>query len=143
MGKVLLAALPPAGLDAYLATMPLQPLTKRTITSERALREVLDEVRRWGWAFSDEESELGVRTVAAPLFDHSGQVQAAINVSGHAGRVSMGELRRVYLPRLLETARQISLGLGARAVPAPLAATSRRRTLADAGARRPRRRASR
>lgn len=115
MGKVLLAALSPAALEAYFTASQLPSLTQHTITGENALRRVLDDVRKRGWAFSDQESELGVRTVAVPLFDHSGQIQAAINVSGHAGRVSMAEVRRRYLPRLLETAGQISMAMGARA----------------------------
>jgi IclR family pca regulon transcriptional regulator len=113
MGKILLASLPSEALQAYLAAKPLKPLTKRTIVDESKLRTTLDAIRRQGWAFSDQESEIGVRTVAAPLYDHTNQVQAAINVSGHASRVSMSELRRVYLPQLLECAGQISLALGA------------------------------
>jgi IclR family pca regulon transcriptional regulator len=114
MGKVLLASLSPDALDAYFATKPLRPLTKRTIVNENELRGVLQEVRKRGWAFSDEESEIGVRTVAAPLYDHTDQVQAAMNVSGHAGRVSMTALRREYLPQLLECAQSVSRALGAR-----------------------------
>jgi IclR family pca regulon transcriptional regulator len=139
MGKVLLASLSPDALDAYFAAKPLRPLTKRTIVNENELREVLKEVRKRGWAFSDEESEIGVRTVAAPLYDHTDQVQAAMNVSGHAGRVSMTALRREYLPQLLECAQSVSRALGARrgggvlpqrvrhADPPPRTATSRRR----------------
>lgn len=143
MGKVLLASLSPDGLDAYFARKPLRPLTNRTIVSEKALRDVLAAVRKRGWAFSDEESEIGVRTVAAPLYDHTDQVQAAINVSGHAGRVSMAELRRVYLPPLLDCARQISLGLGARRnvpspVMSPLAGTGSKRAPATKPRRAPR-----
>ena len=113
MGKVLLASLSPTDLDAYFATASLARLTKRTICNETTLRKVLKEVRDRGWAFADQESEDGVRTVAAPIYDRTGQVVAAINVSGHAARVSMTELRRHYLPLLLDAARQISRALGA------------------------------
>jgi IclR family pca regulon transcriptional regulator len=119
MGKVLLAALPADALDAYFAGEPLHAMTKRTIVREQTLRQVLKQVRQQGWAFSDEESEMGVRTVAAPIADHAGQVQAAINASGHAARVSMKDLKKLYLPRLLECAQQISRALGARVAPAP------------------------
>lgn len=114
MGKVLLANLSPAALDAYFADAMLQRLTKRTICDESRLRQVLGEVRQRGWAFADQESEDGVRTVAAPLFDRGQKVQAAMNVSGHASRVSMTELKRSYLPVLLDAARQISQTLGAK-----------------------------
>jgi len=113
MGKVLLAHLPPQNLEAYLANAPFEALTKRTITSAAELRRHLALVRQRGWAFADQESEVGIRTVAAPLFSHANQVDAALNVSGHAARVSMEELRRRYLPVLLDGARRISRALGA------------------------------
>ena len=113
MGKVLLAALSPKELDSYLAAAPLEQFTPKTLHDPATLRKALAEIRRNGWAGADEESELGVRTVAAPIVDRSGNVLAAINVSGHAARVSMKELRRTYLPVLLEAARTISLAMGA------------------------------
>lgn len=113
MGKVLLAHLAPQELDAYFATAPLQRLTKRTICDETTLRRVLSGVKDRGWAFADQESEDGVRTVAAPLFDRSHKLRAAINVSAHAARTSMKELRQAYLPVLLDAAGQISRALGA------------------------------
>jgi IclR family pca regulon transcriptional regulator len=113
LGKVLLSALEQRELDAYFAQQPLRGLTPNTITSETELRKVLTEVRQTGWASSDEESEAGVRTVAAPLLGPGNRVQAAINITGHAARVTMDQLKRVYLPVLLEGARHISRLLGA------------------------------
>ena len=113
MGKVLLAHLPPQNLEAYLANAPFDALTKRTVTTAAELRRHLALVRQRGWAFADQESEVGIRTVAAPLYNHNNQVDAALNVSGHAARVSMEELKRKYLPVLLDGARRISRALGA------------------------------
>jgi IclR family pca regulon transcriptional regulator len=114
LGKVLLAYLPPTMLDEYFAAAPLQQMTSRTITDEETLRKALQQVRERGWGFADQESEDGVRTVAVPLYDVSMQVQAAMNVSGHASRVSMKELRTQYLPILMETAAKTSRALGAK-----------------------------
>jgi IclR family transcriptional regulator, pca regulon regulatory protein len=114
MGKVLLAYLPPSQLDEYFRTASLPQLTPRTLSSEAALRAALQQARERGWAFADQESEEGVRTVAVPLFDRDMQVHAAMNVSGHASRVSMKELRSRYLPVLQEAAAEISRALGAR-----------------------------
>jgi len=119
LGQVLLAYLPPPRLDAYFATATLQPLTDRTIIDETTLRRVLEQVRRRGWAENDEASEKGVRTVAVPLFDRTGEVVAAMNLAGHASRVTMRELRRDHLPILLGAAREISNALGARAIHYP------------------------
>jgi IclR family pca regulon transcriptional regulator len=113
MGKVLLAHLAPGELDAYFAAGPLPRLTARTIVEEPALRAALTQVRERGWAFADQESEDGVRTVAVPLYDRHMRVEAAMNVSGHASRVPMKELRTRYLSVLREAAHEISRALGA------------------------------
>ena len=112
MGHVLLAYLPPPALEAYLANAPLSALTDRTITDTAALRRELQTVRHQGWAENDGESEKGVRTVAVPIFDRSGDVVAAINLAGHASRVTMRELRRNHLPVLQQAAIDIANSLG-------------------------------
>jgi IclR family pca regulon transcriptional regulator len=114
MGKVLLAYLPLGELDQYFESVERHALTANTIVTERALRKTLDEVREKGWAVADEESELGVRSAAAPLVGRDGEVHVAINVSAHAARVSLAQLQADYLPVLLEAARGISKVLGAR-----------------------------
>jgi IclR family pca regulon transcriptional regulator len=113
MGRVLLASLPPDGLDAFFRTTKLTRLTPRTICTERELRQVLAKVRENGWALVDNEVEEGVRSVAAPLRDRTGAVLAAINVSAHATRATVRDLKQVFLPVLLEGARRISTNLGA------------------------------
>jgi IclR family transcriptional regulator, pca regulon regulatory protein len=111
MGRVLLAGLPAEELDAYLQTTELRPLTTRTITSEDTLRAELDAVRRQGYAIVDQELEEGLRSVAAPIRDASGQVVAAVNVSAHASRTALKDIRRRLVPPLLETAKKIETEL--------------------------------
>ena len=113
MGKVLLAYQTPERLAGYFESSQLQRLTARTIVDEATLRGLLDGVRRRGFATNDEESEIGVRTISVPLYDRTNRVAAAINLSGHASRVSMRELKRDHLPVLLSAAREISRALGA------------------------------
>ena len=113
MGRVLLAGLDAASLDRYLSQVILKPLTARTVTSKPQLRRILDEVRKQRWAIIDQEVEVGVRSVAAPIRDHSGRTTAAINISSHASRVSMKELRARYLPIVLQAADRLSNLLGA------------------------------
>jgi len=114
MGRVLLSALPPEELDAYLAHHARTAFTSRTVTDEAQLRAILDEVRSRGWALIDQELEDGVRSVAAPVLDASGRTVAAVNVSAHASRVSVSVLQRQFLPELLTTAAAISRDLTAR-----------------------------
>ena len=117
MGRVLLAGMSDDDLDAYLAEADLAPMTNRTVTDPKRLREVVDEVRRQGYAIVDQELEEGLRAIAAPIHGAGGAVTAAINVSAHASRVSMAAIRAELLPHLLDTARRIegdlrSQGLG-------------------------------
>jgi IclR family transcriptional regulator, pca regulon regulatory protein len=114
MGRVLLAGLPDAELENYLRTAALRPLTDRTVTDPDELRRVVEGIRRHGFAIIDQELEVGVRSVAAPVHDASGTVVAAINTSVHASRVSLERLTDEFLPQLLETAKAIDADLAIR-----------------------------
>lgn len=114
MGRVLLAYLPGAELDAHLRRTELRRLTEHTVTDEAEFREVLAAVRRRGWAAVDQELEAGVRSIAVPIRDSSGKVVAAINASAHAARVPMRTLEKQFLPKLTDAARQIDGELAAR-----------------------------
>jgi IclR family pca regulon transcriptional regulator len=118
MGRVLLAALPPAELDERLARTEIRPLTRKTVADETRLRAGLEQARDQGWAMVDQELEEGVRSAAAPIRDASGTVVAALNVSAHASRTSLQALRRDILPLLLETAAAIEAELHTVAGPA-------------------------
>jgi IclR family pca regulon transcriptional regulator len=107
MGRVLLAHLPPDDLDERLSRIDIEPLTPRTVKDLQALRRILDEARKQGFAMVDQELEEGLRSVAVPIRDASGEVVAALNVSVHASRAGMQALRRDYLPPALETAAAI------------------------------------
>ncbi|MFI7637712.1 IclR family transcriptional regulator [Nonomuraea sp. NPDC049400] len=113
MGRVLLAALPPAELDAYLERAELRRLTSHTIVLPAALRAELDRVRERGWAMVDQELEEGLRSIAAPIRDRSGRTVAALNVSTHASRTTLQAARRILLPPLLGTAAKIEADLAA------------------------------
>jgi IclR family transcriptional regulator, pca regulon regulatory protein len=107
MGRVLLAALPDAELEERLARIDVRSLTPRTVKSHAELRKVLDQVRRQGYAVTDQELEQGLRSAAVPIHDASGTVVAALNVSVHASRASMQELRSRFVPPAQEAADAI------------------------------------
>jgi IclR family pca regulon transcriptional regulator len=113
MGKIFLADMTSDDLRSFFAAGPLRRMTDRTICNETRLREAIAEVRARGWALNDGESEDGIRSVSAPIFDRSGHVQTAINVAGLASRVSLKELRGKHLSVLLRAADDISRTLGA------------------------------
>ncbi|HWM07232.1 MAG TPA: IclR family transcriptional regulator C-terminal domain-containing protein [Actinophytocola sp.] len=108
LGKVLLAALCPEEVDEVLAEPTRSGLTPRW-QPDRAEREaVLSEVRARGWALTDEQLALGIRSVAAPLRDGSGRVIGALNVNTHAAETTVDHLVGHHLPLLLQTAGEIS-----------------------------------
>jgi IclR family transcriptional regulator, pca regulon regulatory protein len=108
MGRVLLGGLPPETLDRYFAGVRLLPLTPHTVTDEAALREHIAEAREQGWSLVDEELEDGLRSIAAPIYDRYGRLDAALTICGHAGRVTSAQLRDEFLPHLLIAAKQIT-----------------------------------
>jgi IclR family pca regulon transcriptional regulator len=113
MGRVLLAALPPAELEVALATMTFRALTPKTVGSAAELRGVLDSVRDRGYALVDQELEAGLRSLAVPIHDRAGTVIAAMNLSVHASRTTAADMRRDLLPPLRETSAAIERDLRA------------------------------
>jgi IclR family transcriptional regulator, pca regulon regulatory protein len=113
MGRVLLAALPPAELDGYLATTDLRALTPKTISDARKLRATLTRITSQGYALVDQELEVGLRSIAVPVHGAEGTVVAALNVSMHVGRGSADSVRREMVPHLRETAAAIEVDLTA------------------------------
>jgi IclR family pca regulon transcriptional regulator len=108
MGRVLLAGLPDDELDEFLAGAQLERFTDWTVTDPSRLRSLVEQVRRQGWALNDQELEIGLRSIAAPIKSGDGRTIAALNVSAAAPRVSIDELEQRFLPALLETANDIS-----------------------------------
>jgi IclR family transcriptional regulator, pca regulon regulatory protein len=111
MGRVLLAGLADAQLDALLATATPTPLTRHTITAPRALRRAVLQVRKDGWALVSEELELGTCGIAAPIRDHAGRTIAALNISTNLARHSEKGFVREFKAPLLALAERISASL--------------------------------
>jgi len=114
LGKVLLAHLEPDELASLLAVVVFEPYTHLTVADADDLCASLATIRQQGYAISDRELDLTLRSIAAPVRDASGTVVAAINVSTFASRVPVNELEEHIIPRLLETANTISNALGFR-----------------------------
>ena len=106
MGHVLLADLTAPQLDATLATPSASAIIPRVVLSRAELDEVLAEVRERGWAQADELLSIGIRSIAAPVRDHSGRTAAAMNVTVHAAETSSERLVGEYLPLLLRGSRR-------------------------------------
>ena len=111
MGRILLAHLPQEQQEMYLTRAVLTPHTTRTVTSVDKLRVILRNVRRNGYALCDQEYEVGLRSLAVPVFAASGRVVATLNLSGSAPRISVLEMQSRFLPHLRNAANEIAVFL--------------------------------
>jgi IclR family pca regulon transcriptional regulator len=111
MGRVLLSGLPDDELTSYLETLQTEPLTDRTLTTPDELRDAVTQARADGYALVDQELELGLRSIAAPIHNSRGRIIAALNVSAHASRSTPTSLREDVLPHLRQAATQITTAL--------------------------------
>lgn len=81
VGKSLLTGLPSEALGSFIAEHGLPKLTEKTITCPDELKQHLQLIREQGYAVDDEEEEVGVVCVGAPLLDHTGEVVAALSLA--------------------------------------------------------------
>lgn len=111
LGKAILSCLTKAEVKTFVKQHGLPQVTSHTITSSDRLCLELDKTRERGFAIDNEESELGERCVAAPIFDHVGRVAAAVSVSAPILRLPMSETPRFGV-QVRKTAEAISRSLG-------------------------------
>lgn len=109
VGKLFLAAEANERVRAYAARTGLAGHTRNSITQLPALERELDGVRARGLAQDNEELEIGVRCVAAGVYDDSGKLVAGLSISAPADRLEPG-----WTDRVKETAEEISRALGHR-----------------------------
>ncbi|PSK91834.1 IclR family transcriptional regulator [Murinocardiopsis flavida] len=93
-GKAMLAFLSPAAADSLLS-QPISAVTPTTITDPDLLRRDLAQAREAGYALSFSERTPGIRTAAAPVFDHSGAVTGSISVSAPEGRMPTERMHEI------------------------------------------------
>jgi len=105
-GKVLLAFLPPAVVEPVM-NAPLVAYTKNTITSSVRLREELEVIRQRGYGLDEEEFEVGVRAVSAPVRDIEGNVVAQMSMPGPTNRLTVERIPEIA-QALMEAASAIS-----------------------------------
>jgi DNA-binding IclR family transcriptional regulator len=112
VGKALLASLPEEKLDVLASANGLPKRTENTITDLAKLKEHLEMVRRRGYAVDNEENEIGIRCIGAPIHDQRGEVIAAISISVPASRMNSRTMEKMLKDRVVAAARKISAKLG-------------------------------
>lgn len=113
IGKSMLAFFHPIEAEAMLRKRPLIKLTPRTMASVPGLLKEFERIRLQGYALDDEESEIGARCVAAPIFNSERRPIAAISISGPVSHVTAKSIRKIT-PVLTKATRDISLQFGYR-----------------------------
>ncbi|MCX7322945.1 MAG: helix-turn-helix domain-containing protein [Hyphomicrobiales bacterium] len=108
IGRVLLSGLVDEALEQALSSIKPTAHTVKTVTAKAKLRDIIHETRRVGWSVVDEELEVGLRSVSAPIRSRSGEIIAALNVCGPSARVTPEEMRSRFLPELLEATDRIN-----------------------------------
>ena len=108
LGRVLLAALPPDGLETYLDNTTLDAVTPSTVIERRAVEAAIASVREDGFAYVDQEAEAGFRSIAVPLRRFDGTVVAALNIGARVEQADRAEMMGRHLQALLTEAAELS-----------------------------------
>lgn len=101
MGRVLLAGLPSSEAMAIVEASDLSPRTRHSVTDPAEIMTRVDRVRVHGYATIDQEVEIGLRSIAVPLFGQRTKVVAALNIGMAATHESVAEIVSEFLPKLL------------------------------------------
>ncbi len=102
MGRVLLAALPEQEARTIIDRADLTPRTSYSLNSPDEIMARVAQVRLQGYEVIDQEVELGLRSIAVPLYSANGRVVAALNIGIAAMQAELDDLKTLYLPGLLK-----------------------------------------
>lgn len=116
VGKALIAYLPDHDLDELLQSRVFARHNDNTIVSPKRLRLELEAVRKNGYSIDDEEDELGMRCLGAPILAEDGQLLGALSIAGTVTQVN-DENRRDLTGKLLRTAAGIAKAMAEEAPP--------------------------
>lgn len=111
-GRALLAAMSAAQWEPLVKKVSMEALTPKTVVSLTGLRHILQNCRELGYASCDEEIELGVRSIAIPMFNQAGQTVAAMSISTRAERMTTSEMVRQHLPTMLRSREWARMRMG-------------------------------
>lgn len=111
IGKAILSTFNPPEIERRLEKEGLPQFTSRTLTSLDKLISDLQAAKRRGWSFDDEERNLGMRCVAAPIFNEFGEPVAGISLSGPVARLSLDTVEKMG-PKVKQAAKRITSLIG-------------------------------
>ena len=109
-GKLFLAFMPEQDQKNILKRTDLREYTPHTITTLPALQKEFEKIRQQGYAIENGEYKMGLRSVAAPIFDHDGCLRYAIGIIGMFRQIESEKFHRA-VSVVKETADRISQAL--------------------------------
>lgn len=112
IGKALMAEMSPLNLDAHLESGSFEAFTEKTITTAASLRAEMDRIKAQGYSVDDQEKNIGMRCIAAPVLDWNGEAVAGLSVSGPVSRITDADIPRLA-EAVQQAAAQLSTALGA------------------------------
>jgi DNA-binding IclR family transcriptional regulator len=111
VGKAILAFQDDVEIERVLTKSPLKPYTEYTITDKEEIKKQLKVIRDQGYSIDDEEIELGLRCVAAPIYNHQGIAIASVSCAAPTMRLDEEKLSMV-IKGIKEAAAEISRSMG-------------------------------
>lgn len=110
-GKAVAAFLPEEKIEELIKTKGLTPYTPKTIVSPSMLKAHFVSIRESGYAIDDEEFDIGVRCIGAPIWDFKGKVIGSVGISGSIVTMTLENIQK-YIPVVLEISKKISAAMG-------------------------------
>jgi IclR family pca regulon transcriptional regulator len=107
MGRILLAALDPADARQRLTRIERRKLTPFTRTGLSDLESILEGARREGYCIVDQELEVGLISIAVPLFNNAGDVAGGMNIASSTSRVGAERMAERFLPGLMDVQKTL------------------------------------
>jgi DNA-binding IclR family transcriptional regulator len=111
-GKVQIAYMTDEELEDYLPVKEMKRYTARTVTDREELKRHLKVIAEQGYAIDDEEMDIGVKCVGAPIRDYTRRIIGAVSISGPSMRFTDERLEKELIPLAVRAGEEISRKLG-------------------------------
>ncbi len=111
-GKAQIAFMTDEELERYIPAKDLKSYTPNTITDREELKKQLRQISEQGYAIDNEELDLGVRCIGAPIRDYTRRIVGAVSISGPSMRLTADRMEKDLIPMVRGAAEEISSKLG-------------------------------
>jgi len=110
-GRILLSGWTDERLSAYLKGVNIEARTKYSLVTKAALSEAVRAARISGYATTDQELEIGLRSIAVPVVDSRGMLVGAMSASASTARITIHQMVKTFVPALKASAKGLGSAL--------------------------------